>query len=305
MKKNLILLLLWITTNITIGFAQDTQYYEGENGKKHLCGPFSLSILENDTIYATWFNKQYTEFNLPPGKRPWAKDLKDVEVEIFLGTWCGDSKKWVPKFVRLWEELGLDRKKLHFTALYDMMEGASKYKQGPNGEEKGKDIHRVPVFIFLRNGKEIARIVEHPVNDLETDLAQIALGYPSVPNYRGASYMLELFNAQNRDEIKASEIEHLKAVYRLVKNNPSELNTLGYVLLEAGRIEEALLTFHFNTRYFRYNPNVYDSYAEALAKDGQTDRSIEVYEKVLLLDRSNANAREQLRKLREKQTPSQ
>ena len=62
-----------------------------------------------------------------------------------MGTWCGDSKEWVPSFLKIWDQLGLDRKKLIFTALYDIDE---RYKQGPNGEEKGKQIHRVPNFIF-------------------------------------------------------------------------------------------------------------------------------------------------------------
>ena len=52
-----------------------------------------------------------------------------------MGTWCGDSKEWVPSFLKIWDQLGLDRKELTFTALYDIDE---RYKQGPNGEEKGK-----------------------------------------------------------------------------------------------------------------------------------------------------------------------
>tara|TARA_B110000305_G_scaffold166436_1_gene184047 strand:- start:71 stop:229 length:159 start_codon:yes stop_codon:yes gene_type:complete len=50
-------------------------------------------------------------------------------------------------------QLDLYRDKLNYTALYDIDEH---YKQGPNGEEKGMQIHRVPTFIFKRNGKEIA-----------------------------------------------------------------------------------------------------------------------------------------------------
>jgi tetratricopeptide (TPR) repeat protein len=70
------------------------------------------------------------------------------------------------------------------------------------------------------------------------------------------------------------------------------------VLLDAGKVEEALLVFYFNTRYFQYNPNVYDSYAEALVKYGQIEKAIETYEKVLLLDRDNSNAIQQLEKLK-------
>ena len=294
-----VILLLWLVISFAGGMAQDTQVYENGNGEIHLCGPFNLEMLENDTTYKKWFRKGYSDFDVLPKEREWVKNLKDVEVDIYLGTWCGDSKKWVPSFVKLWDELGLERQRLHFTGLYDMIEEEMKYKQGPNREEKGKNIHRVPTFIFTKNGQEIARMVEYPVNDMETDLAQIALGFPSKPNYRGATYMYKLFDSQKIEDIKAHEIEHLYAVYELVKN-PSELNTLGYVLLESGRTKEALLVFYFNTRYFKYDPNVYDSYAEALEKDGQTPRAIEMYEKVLLLDRSNSHAKEQIEKLKEK-----
>jgi len=64
-----------------------------------------------------------------------------------MGTWCGDSKKWIPSFLKAWGKLSLDRKKLKYTVLYDTDE---RYKQGPNGEEKGMHIHRVPTFIFKK-----------------------------------------------------------------------------------------------------------------------------------------------------------
>jgi tetratricopeptide (TPR) repeat protein len=283
-----------------LAFGQGESSYKDKSGNNHLLGEINVEQLQNDTAYKQWFNSGYEEFSIANQEPKWINQLKDVEVEIYFGTWCGDSKNWVPKFIKMWDQLGLDRRKLKLIALYDMVEGESKYKQGPNGEEKGKNIHRVPTFIFTKSGTEIVRIVESPANDFQTDIAQIALGVPSKPNYKGASYLIDLINSKKMEEIKANEREHLLKVYSLIKGNPSELNTLGYVLLQSGRVEEALLTFYFNTIYFRYNPNVYDSYGEALAKDGQTARAIEMYEKVLLIDRSNTNAAEQLKLLKQK-----
>ena len=300
MKTKYILFLLSVLHISSSSFAQNTQYYKDRDNNTHLTGPFQLKVLETDSNYSKWFRKGYDEFLVNSKKSGWAQQLTGIEVEVFLGTWCGDSQNWVPKFVKTWDQLGLDRKNLRFTALYDNIEGESKYKQGPNREEKNKNIHRVPTFIFYKNGQEISRIVESPVNDLETDLAQIATGIPSKPNYRGASYMISLFNQKNITEIKASERDYFYTVYRLLKGNASELNTLGYVLLEAGRVDEALLLFELNARYFRFDPNVYDSYGEALAKVGQTGKAIEMYERVLLLDRSNRTAAEQLARLRNK-----
>ena len=292
MKKMIYLLFGLIFLNIS--FAQAVQRYENSRDESHLCGAFQIEDLEKDTIFQKWYNKNYLDFEVLNKKPTWVKDLKNVEVDIYLGTWCGDSKKWVPKFVKLWDELGLYRVQLKFIALYDFTDG--KYKQGPNGEEQNKDIHRVPTFIIKRSGKEIARIVESPNNDLETDLAQIALGYPSNPNYRGATRMINLLKLNSTDSVRTN-IEYLNEVYRLVKS-PSELNTLGYVYLESDRIDEALTIFYYNTRFFKYNPNVYDSYAEALAKSGQNEEAIKNYEKILLLDRSNDHAREQIMKLK-------
>lgn len=293
--KQLIFLSIWlIFCNVLIG--QDVQRYENSRDESHICGAFQIEELEKDTVFQKWYNKNYLDFKVSDKKPKWTKNLKNTEVDIYLGTWCGDSKKWVPKFIKLWDELGLKRTQLKLIALYDFVEG--KYKQGPNGEEKNMDIHRVPTFIFKRDGKEIARIVEFPNNDLETDLAQISIGFPSNPNYRGATRMIELFKSNSSDSIKNNN-NYLNEVYRLVKS-PNELNTLGFVYLESGRIDEALTVFYYNTRFYKYNPNVYDSYAEALAKSGQKEESIKNYETVLLLDRNNSHAREQIIKLNNK-----
>ena len=187
MKKSCYTLLILYT--ITFCFAQEKNTYTNEREELHLFGPFDINELEENSLYAPWFNKRYDEFKLDDTTYFWSSELKDIKVDVYMGTWCGDSKEWVPSFLKIWDQLGLDRKKLIFTALYDIDE---RYKQGPNGEEKGKQIHRVPNFIFKRDGKEIARIVETPQNDLLTDIGQIALGLPSKPNYRAANYLMNL-----------------------------------------------------------------------------------------------------------------
>jgi len=55
-------------------------------------------------------------------------------------------------------------------------------KSGQNIED-GKDIHHVPTFIFLKNGTEIGRIVESPIESLEEDMFNILIGSPSTPHY--------------------------------------------------------------------------------------------------------------------------
>ena len=270
--------------------AQDPTYYYNARNENHLCGPFQIEAIEKDSLYSPWFQANYDAAIFPSPPPKWVKKFRNTSVEIYMGTWCGDSKKWVPQFVKLWDSYGLDRSKLSFTALYDTDE---KYKQGPNGEEKGKRIHRVPTFIFNRDGKEYARIVESPRNDLETDLQQIALGVASEPNYRGASYLLNLLQEKTTDEIYKEVDSYFQTCYRLVCKS-SELNTLGYVFLYAGEIKKALLTFDFNRYYFRNDPNVYSSLAEALLLDNNKDKAIENYNKALQMDPDNKAIKEKL-----------
>lgn len=273
-------------------FSQATSYIN-DRDQTHLCGPLEIKDLQTPDFQ--WFQENYESFVLDELKAKWKKSLKATQVDIYLGTWCGDSKKWVPKFVKLWDELGLERERLNLIALYD---GSEKYKQGPNGEEQGADIHRVPTFVFKKNEKEYARIVESPNTDMVTDMAQIALGYPPAPNYKAATYIMNMLSENTKEEVYENFKRHVNSAYRLVGKS-SELNTLGYVYLRSGRLDEALVAFHFNTFYFKKDPNVYDSYAEALALAGEVEEAISFYEKVLELDTDNENALKQIEELKQ------
>jgi tetratricopeptide (TPR) repeat protein len=276
-------------------FSQLDQTYTRQDGSEHLIGSVTIQKLTKDSTYQSWYATNYHDFELSNKKTSWTKNLRDMEVEIFFGSWCGDSRYWVPRFIKAWEELGLKPEQLKLIALYDGRQ-PGKYKQGPNGEEKGLDIHRVPTIIFRKEGQEIARIVEEPVNDLETDLAQIALGYPSQPNYRAATYLLNLFEAASIADINRNKAHHLSKVKWLTQNQ-NELNTLGYVLSASGRYEEALFVFDLNRSIYPMHYNVHDSYAEALAKKGEHALAIENYRKVLMLDPKNKNAKTKIQQL--------
>lgn len=296
MKK--LFLIITITVITQMLFAQNPQFFTSAKGEKHLIGAFEITNLETDSLFQTWFSEGYSNYEVILEDTKWIKELKDYEVEVYMGTWCGDSKEWIPKFIKLWDEMGLSREQLNFIALYNAdIEG--KYKQGPQGEELGKNIHRVPTFIFKKEGQETARIVESPNNDLVTDLAQIAFGFPSKPNYRGANYLMDLINNNSLETIEENKMIHLWELYYTLVGS-KELNTLGHVYLEAGRIEEALLTFDFNTVLFRDEAKVYKSYAEALERADRLAEAITNYEKVLLIDQNNETAWEKIGELNEK-----
>jgi CubicO group peptidase (beta-lactamase class C family) len=105
--------------------------------------------------------------------------------------------------------------------------------------------------------------------------------------------------------IATSGIELAVAKYRDLKNQPQDydssepqLNTLGYRLMQQGKIKEAIRVLQLNVEAYPQSGNVYDSLGEAYMKSGDKELAIENYEKSLKLDPGNANAVEMLKKLR-------
>lgn len=107
--------------------------------------------------------------------------LKGYTITLFLGTWCGDSKQEVPKFYKVLEACNFPLDQLSVIAV---SRKPNMYKQSPQHEEAGLNIHRVPTFIFYINGKEINRIVEHPIETFEQDIQNIIIKNKYKSNYQ-------------------------------------------------------------------------------------------------------------------------
>ncbi|MDQ3283561.1 MAG: peptidylprolyl isomerase, partial [Acidobacteriota bacterium] len=94
-------------------------------------------------------------------------------MEVFMGTWCSDSEREVPKFLRVTDDLksqfGVDLP-VKFIAV-------DRAKQQPADLLKGKSVHKVATFIYYRGDEELGRIEERPrgaqfEDDLLTIVAQ-------------------------------------------------------------------------------------------------------------------------------------
>lgn len=127
-------------------------------------------ILETDLKvkpYSFWFNSNYHNYKFNVNVINEIKPvMKDVKFKVFIGTWCSDSKRQIPRFYRLLDEIGFNKDAVELVAM-------DKSKSTPQNLEKGLNIFRVPTIIALKKGKEINRIVEIPVHSLETDLLNI------------------------------------------------------------------------------------------------------------------------------------
>jgi CubicO group peptidase (beta-lactamase class C family) len=85
-----------------------------------------------------------------------------------------------------------------------------------------------------------------------------------------------------------------KGIERLA---PSDLNTLGYRLLQAGQVADAVKVFEANVQLYPDNANAYDSLGEGHMVAGNTKAAIENYRKSLQMDPKNENAKAMLQKL--------
>lgn len=93
-----------------------------------------------------------------------------AEVTVFLGTWCGDSRREVPRLWRALDEVGGE---VPFAIHYI---GVDRQKKEPAAAVAEGDIHFVPTFIVTRNGREVGRIIETSPNGVEKDLLALLTG---------------------------------------------------------------------------------------------------------------------------------
>lgn len=139
-----------------------------------LIGQISKEQLKD---FAPWYSENYQYHELDEKLiKNFKKALKKYDIEIFMGTWCSDSHREVPAFFRILETGDYPLKKVKLYAVNRKMETDL-------NAEKGKNITHVPTFVFYQNGKEVARIVESPINSLEKDMQDITNGNPQIPNY--------------------------------------------------------------------------------------------------------------------------
>ncbi len=162
---SLILLLAGCSPQLAVN--RQITSYEGE---PILVGKIDRTGLQSPP-YDRWFAPEYDNYAVDrEALAPVEGTLRDTEVLLFMGTWCEDSQMQVPQFYRILDAVNYDRRQLTVVSLDNHPD---RYKTSPGQEEKGWDIHSVPTFIFLRNGKELGRIVEFPEKTLEKDIATI------------------------------------------------------------------------------------------------------------------------------------
>ncbi|OYU56864.1 MAG: thiol reductase thioredoxin [Chitinophagaceae bacterium BSSC1] len=148
----------------------------------HMLGIHPIADLRQ-APFADWFLTNYQAYQPDSLLIPKIKELlKGKTLQIFLGTWCGDSKREVPRMLKILAAAGFDSTKLQLVFVNNTPEA---YKKSPGHEEQGKNIVRVPTLIVYKGKTEIGRFIEYPKESIEKDLLKILQGEPYEPNYFG------------------------------------------------------------------------------------------------------------------------
>lgn len=93
-----------------------------------------------------------------------------VEVEVFFGSWCSDSRR---ELARLWRALEIAGGEAGFPIRYV---GIDRNKQEPNDLVAGRQILYVPTLIVSKGGAEVGRIIESSPAGVEADLLDLVRG---------------------------------------------------------------------------------------------------------------------------------
>ena len=135
-----------------------------------LLGFFNVRQLKLEP-HSAWFYKGYDDYqaNNEVINRLKGIDLGGITIKVVMGTWCPDSRREVPRFIKIIDIWKFPQEKLTFI-------GVDNGKLSPIGEYDKLDILRVPTFIIYKNNVEAGRIIENPVTSLEQDMVNILGG---------------------------------------------------------------------------------------------------------------------------------
>jgi thiol-disulfide isomerase/thioredoxin len=118
--------------------------------------------------YSAWYIKGYDDyqFNTEAINKLFDIQKEGITIKIVMGTWCPDSRREVPHFMKVLDTW-------QFPAGGVIFIGVDRAKHSPAGEVTKLDIRQVPTFIIYKNNIEAGRIIETPTTSLEQDMVNI------------------------------------------------------------------------------------------------------------------------------------
>jgi len=240
--------------------------------------------------FSEWSRKGYDDYTPNPVilEALRESDTTDLKLTVFFGTWCGDSRREVPRLLKVFDAMELPRASVELVAV-DRTEEA--LKQSPGGEERDREIYRVPTVIVERGSKEISRLVEYPVLSLERDLLAILEGNAYAPSY--ASYpFIRRWLAEGLLADPNVSPWGLASQLRDKIEGEGELAAAARVLQSRGDLAEAVKLFEVNCALHRESSRSHARLARALLDAGDREQAHESAERALRMNDDPERAQE-------------
>jgi CubicO group peptidase (beta-lactamase class C family) len=181
-------------------------------------------------------------------------------------------------------------------------DGVSFWHWGDNGESKAYIVaferQKLGVVIFANSVMGLSIVPE--IVDLAVGGEQPALAWLKYESYKSpARVLLKNILAKGADAAIGEYRQWRQGRASGEVVNENQMNRIGYDLLSAKRVKDAIEVFKLNVADYPQSANVYDSLGEAYMVNGDRELAIKNYERSIELDPSNTNGIETLKKLRE------
>jgi len=142
-----------------------------KTGNPMLIGLVDKKIF-TDTIeykpFSKWFNNEYKSYKIDSVIVDSLRNIniQDVNIDVVMGTWCSDSRREVPRLIKILDEIKFTEKNLRLICV-------DRNKSAGQIDIVDYNIKLIPTIVIKKKEKEIGRIVETPVASLEKDLLNI------------------------------------------------------------------------------------------------------------------------------------
>ena len=137
---------------------------EARAQSSELVGPVSESeILSADRIFEIYVDRYRPDSSAVEYVKNWKEP---VNVIIFFGTWCRDSKKYIPGFMKLMRTAAPENIEVEYI-------GVDAQKKFPGKFLKKFNIKYIPSVVVLNGDSELGRIEEKPQKPIELAFVEI------------------------------------------------------------------------------------------------------------------------------------
>lgn len=162
--KKIVIVLLLLGYGI---YGQEYKFVKDDVSDTWMIVGSSTRKAYQDSNFAGWFNYEYTNYEIDTKViRNFKSNFENKVIIIVLGTWCPDSRREMPRLLKILDFIEFPKDKTYFI-------NVDRNKESAMGEEEGLNIEYVPTIIVYENGKELGRIIEAPKISLEEDLRRL------------------------------------------------------------------------------------------------------------------------------------